>query len=213
MSAPAELPDVLPIFPLGGAILLPRGRLPLNIFEPRYLQMVDDVLRSDHRLIGMIQPRVEGDRRRLYHIGCAGRLVAFSETGDGRYLISLRGISRFRLLDVRDGFTPYLRGQVAWDAFAADTGAPETDPGLDRERLRALVGDYLGRLGIDMSLEELDDGEDEHVINALAMVCPFPADEKQALLEAPGLAARRKALMALLEIHAHARNDEEDRLQ
>lgn len=207
-----ELPDVLPIFPLGGAILLPRGRLPLNIFEPRYLQMIDDTLRSDHRLVGMIQPRVEGDRTRLYHVGCAGRLVAFSETGDGRYLITLRGVSRFRLLDVRDGFTPYLRGQVAWDDFAADLGAPETDPGLDRDRLRALVATYLGRLGIEMDLEDLDDGEDEQIINALSMVCPFPTDEKQALLEAASLADRRKALMALLEMHTHAR-DEEDRLQ
>ena len=123
------LPDTVPLFPLPGAVLLPRTRLPLHIFEPRYLQMLDDALRSGERLIGMIQPEGDG----LSAIGCAGRVVAFSETGDGRMMISLRAISRFRLVEVIEGFTPYLRGRVDWSPFKADR-APSVPPDQDFDR-------------------------------------------------------------------------------
>ena len=122
----ADLPEVIPVFPLPGALLLPRARLPLNIFEPRYLAMLDDVLRSDHRLIGMVQP-YEGPapQPKLHVIGCAGRVTSLSETEDGRYLIALTGVSRFRIGGELDGFTPYRRIRAEWPDFAADLGPAE----------------------------------------------------------------------------------------
>jgi len=122
-----DLPDTIPVFPLSGALLLPRARLPLHIFEPRYLQMVDDTLKTRHRLIGMIQPREvpAAAEKRLHAIGCAGRLTGFSETEDGRYMITLSGLSRFRVLQEVQGFAPYRRCQVDWAPFVDRLGQPE----------------------------------------------------------------------------------------
>jgi hypothetical protein len=196
-----DLPEVIPLFPLPGALLLPRARLPLHIFEPRYLAMLEDCMKTPARLIGMIQPRsLPGGETRLSAIGCAGRLTGFSETEDGRYMITLTGLSRFRLLDeVQGGFTPYRRGRVDWSSFGRDLGAAETDPGLDRPEFMALLARFftLRKLGSDWT--NLREADDEMLINALSMLLPFATEDKQALLEAPSLVTRRETLVTLIE--------------
>ncbi|MDO5612627.1 MAG: LON peptidase substrate-binding domain-containing protein [Paracoccus sp. (in: a-proteobacteria)] len=204
-----DLPEWLPLFPLPGVLLLPRARLPLQIYEPRYLQMLDDVLKADNRLIGVIQPSGEDE---LAPIGCAGRVTGFTETEDGRYMISLRGVSRFRLTDADEGFAPYLKGRADWSDYAHDTGPAETDPGFDRasliDRLRRLMDQH------EMSADwnSMAEAGDETLVNALSMALPFEASEKQALLEAPTLPERRKMLSSLIEFALHD-SGKEERLQ
>lgn len=198
MNRRADLPDILPIFPLPGAVVLPRGRLPLNIFEPRYLAMFDDALKTDGRLIGMIQPAV-ADGSRLHAIGCAGRITQFTETDDHRYMIQLSGISRFRILEEIDGFTPYRRVKAGWDSFERDLGRSEKDPGLDRERFLELLARYFDVADLRTDWGSLKEAEDELLINSLSMLCPFDAEDKQALLEAPSLTTRRETLVTLME--------------
>ncbi len=202
MIKPADLPDVIPVFPLPGALLLPRGRLPLHIFEPRYLAMLSDCLKTDHRIIGMIQPReVPGTaERKLHAIGCAGRLTAFSETEDGRYMITLTGLSRFRLREELPGFQPYRRCAVDWAPFARDLGPAETDPGFRRDDFLDLLSRFFTAQGLASDWGSLREAETELLINSLSMLCPFEPADKQALLEAPSLATRRETLVALLEI-------------
>ena len=198
--APADLPDTIPVFPLPGALLLPRGRLPLNIFEPRYLAMLDDALKSEHRLIGMVQP-YEDDARppRLHTIGCAGRVTSLSETEDGRYLIVLSGTSRFRIRGELDGFTPYRRVDAKWDDFHADLDGPE-DPGkFDQQAFMDLLQKYFDTAGLSSDWESMQEAEPEMLINSLSMMCPFAVEEKQALLEAPALSDRLDTLRALMQ--------------
>lgn len=201
MMSSADLPGTIPIFPLPGALLLPRARLPLHIFEPRYLAMLDDALKTPHRLIGMVQPReVPGsDEKRLHSIGCAGRVTQFSETEDGRYLITLSGMSRFRIREEVGGFTPYRRCDVSWDGFSADLGPTEVDRGFDRPRFLDLLGRYFEALSLSTDWSSLKEAEDELMINSLSMLCPFDPEEKQALLEAPSLTTRRETLVTLIE--------------
>jgi uncharacterized protein len=195
-----ELPEKIPLFPLPGALLLPRARLPLQIFEPRYLAMLDDTLKTPERLIGMIQPRPTPDGgQALAAIGCAGRVTAFSETDDGRYMITLTGISRFRLLREISGFTPYLSGQVRWDGFERDRGPEETDPGFNRVAFLDLLRRYFMEEQLSTDWDSLKDAEDELMINSLSMLCPFESEDKQALLEAPSLQTRRETLVTLME--------------
>ncbi len=207
----SDLPDTIPVFPLPGALLLPRARLPLHIFEPRYLAMLEDTMKTRHRLIGMIQPReVPGsDARRLQSIGCAGRLTAFSETEDGRYMITLSGISRFRLLREVPGFAPYIRADVAWSGFERDLGPPEHDSAFEREPFLTLLGRYFASQNLSTDWGSLREAEDELLINSLSMLCPFPPEDKQALLEAPSLQTRRETLVTLLEFALRGGNDEE----
>lgn len=202
MDKYGDLPDTIAIFPLPGALLLPRARLPLHIFEPRYLAMIDDCLKTKHRLIGMIQPREvpEGQERRLSAIGCAGRLTGFSETEDGRYMITLSGLSRFRVREEVQGFTPYRRCLVEWSAFTRDTGREEQDEGLDRKVFLALLGRYFQAMELSTEWSSLNDAEPELLINSLSMLCPFSPEDKQALLEAPSLGTRRETLVTLIEI-------------
>jgi Lon protease-like protein len=195
MFKASDLPEILPIFPLAGALLLPRGHLPLHLFEPRYLQMFEDALKTPMRMIGMVQPRdIPGgsDRPVLHQIGCAGRITAFSEAGDGRYMITLTGISRFRILDELDGFAPYGRAHPNWLDFARDLGQPEKDPEFDRDHFLDVLGRYFASEELDTDWESLRGAGDEMLINSLAMLCPFEAEDKQALLEAPTLATRRE---------------------
>ncbi len=195
----ADLPDVVPIFPLPGALLLPRARLPLNIFEPRYLAMLDDTLKSDHRLIAMIQPMGEGGSPpRLHRIGCAGRVTSFSETEDGRYLIALSGVSRFRIEEELEGFTPYRRVRPLWADFEADLSGPERDKGFDRTEFLDLLKLYFEACNLSSDWGSLQDAPVEMLINSLSIMCPFSVEEKQALLEAPRLGDRRDTLTALL---------------
>ncbi|MEN9409879.1 MAG: hypothetical protein RL216_1853 [Pseudomonadota bacterium] len=189
------------MFPLPGALLLPRGRLPLHIFEPRYLAMIEDCLKTKHRLIGMIQPReVPGTgEKRLNAIGCAGRLTGFSETEDGRYMITLSGISRFRVRDEVTGFAPYRRCSVDWGGFGRDLGPTEEDPGFRREEFLALLGRYFAAQNLSTDWSSLKEAETELLINSLSMLCPFGPEDKQALLEAPSLSTRRETLVTLIE--------------
>jgi len=196
----ADLPEVMPIFPLPGALLLPRARLPLNIFEPRYLAMLDDTLKTEHRLIGMVQPIEDsGSPPRLQKIGCAGRVTSLSETEDGRYLIALTGVSRFRIREELEGFTPYRRVRPEWPDFAADLKGPESDPGFDRDRFLTLLGRYFEVQHLSSDWDSLREADTEMLINSLSIMCPFAVEEKQALLEAPRLGDRRDTLVALLE--------------
>ncbi len=201
MTSTADLPATIPVFPLPGALLLPRARLPLHIFEPRYLAMLDDTLKTDHRLIGMVQPRsVPGsDTKKLQGIGCAGRVTQFSETEDGRYMITLSGICRYRLKREVSGFTPYLKADVVWDGFDRDLGDEETDPGFDRDRFLDLLGRFFDDRNLSTDWDSLKGAEDELLINSLSMLCPFEPEDKQALLEAPSLSTRRETLVTLIE--------------
>lgn len=200
MKKPYDLPDTIPVFPLPGALLLPRARLPLHIFEPRYLQMLDDCMKTPARLIGMIQTReVPSGEKRLHAIGCAGRLTGFSETEDGRYMISLTGISRFRVREEVQGFTPYRRCTVDWAPFARDLGGPEEDKGFQRAPFLDLLGRYFESQGLSTDWSSLKEAESELLINSLSMLCPFPPEDKQALLEAPSLTTRRETMVTLIE--------------
>ncbi|WP_424975878.1 LON peptidase substrate-binding domain-containing protein [Dinoroseobacter sp. S124A] len=207
----ADLPETIPVFPLPGALLLPRARLPLHIFEPRYLAMLEDALKTPHRLIGMVQPReVPGSKdRRLHHIGCAGRVSAFSETEDGRYMITLSGISRFRVSREVSGFTPYLKADVDWEDFGRDLGKTEQDVGFERDRFLSLLRRFFEDQEMQTDWDSLSEAEDELLINSLSMLCPFNPEDKQALLEAPSLSTRRETLVTLIEFALRGGNSEE----
>ena len=198
----ADLPDTIPIFPLPGALMLPRTRLPLHVFEPRYLAMIEDCLKTKHRLIGMIQPReVPGTgEMRLQQIGCSGRLTGFSETEDGRYMVTLSGMSRFRVKEEVQGFTPYRRCTVDWGPFHRDLAREEEiDAGFDRKAFLAVLGRYLTTMNLSTDWSSLKEAETELLINSLSMLCPFSPEDKQALLEAPSLSTRRETLVTLIE--------------
>ena len=200
MTKSIDLPDIVPVFPLPGALLLPRSRLPLHLFEPRYLQMLEDVMKTSHSLIGMIQPYdAPGQNGKLHSIGCSGRLTAFSETEDGRYMITLSGMSRFRIVKEVEGFTPYRRCEVAWNGFDRDLGPTETDDQFDRAEFLNLLGRFFDDRGLSTDWESLQEAEDELLINSLSMLCPFDPEDKQALLEAPSLSTRRETLVTLIE--------------
>ncbi len=215
MLSKSDLPDTVPVFPLPGALLLPRSRLPLHIFEPRYLAMIEDCMKTPARLIGMIQPRngkMEGDPK-LHSIGCAGRLTAFSETEDGRYMITLSGVSRFRVKEEINGFTPYRRCKVSWDGFDRDLGPTEHDPGLNRETFFPALRSFFEAEELRTDWDSLEDAEDELLINSLSMLCPFEPEDKQALLEAPSLETRRETLVTLIQFALRGGAHGEDPLQ
>ncbi len=203
MFKPADLPDRIPLFPLPGALLLPRAHLPLSIFEPRYLAMIEDALATPHRLIGMVQPQgseQEGDHDPpLHHVGCAGRIMAFVETEDGRYRITLGGVARFRATAIQDGFKPYLMAQVDWREFEHDLDKPGPDPEFDRRHFLDVLGKFLSASGTGSDWASLEKAEDELLINSMAMMFPFDHEEKQALLESRTLADRRRTLITLME--------------
>ncbi len=210
MIKPADLPDTIPVFPLPGALLLPRARLPLHIFEPRYLQMLDDAMKTPTRLIGMIQPReVPGGKSKLHAIGCAGRLTGFSETEDGRYMITLSGISRFRVVSEVEGFTPYRRCTVDWQPFSRDLGEPEADHAFRRDGFLSLLGRYFQAMELSTDWGSLKEADPELLINSLSMLCPFQPEDKQALLEAPSLPTRRETLVTLMEFALRGGGEDE----
>lgn len=211
MLSAADLPDTIPVFPLPGALLLPRARLPLHIFEPRYLAMLDDTLKTSHRLIGMVQPReVPGSNsNKLHSIGCAGRVTAFSETEDGRYMITLSGASRYRIKREVGGFTPYIRADVDWSGFERDLGHAEKDDGIDRQHLMEILKRFFEAKGLSTDWDSLKEADCELLINSLSMLCPFELEDKQALLEAPSLRTRRETLVTLIEFALRGGNNEE----
>lgn len=199
---PSELPRLLPLFPLEGALLLPRGAMPLNVFEPRYLAMVDRALAGD-RMIGMIQPLPDGPNLAhpaLYGVGCAGRITQYAETGDGRYLISLTGICRFRLLDEVVDDEPFRLANVEYAPFAGDLALEPDDLSIDRAALLATLRKYAERNNYAVDWESVNKAPTLALIDALAMASPFGPREKQALLEAVDPAARADVLMAIAEV-------------
>ena len=198
-----DLPRVVPIFPLPGVLLLPGGRLPLNIFEPRYLAMVRDAL-SGERTIGMIQPCAEAPdvgAARVYETGCAGRVTAFSETDDGRYLITLTGVIRF---DVERELPPiegYRRVVADYGRFRGDLEEEASE--IDRERFLETLGCYFEANGIEGDWAAIEEAGDAALVTSLAMICPFAASEKQALLEAMSLPERARTMTAIMEMAVH----------
>ncbi len=194
-----DLPETIAVFPLPGAILLPRARLPLHIFEPRYLAMIEDCLKSDRRMLGMIQPRSgTGAVPSLSSVGCAGRITSFSETEDGRFMITLTGISRFRVVEEVVGFTPYRRCKVDWQPFALDLHGEDTDADFPRQDFLEKLSRYFKARSLGVDWATLKEAEDELLVNALAMLCPFAPEEKQALLEAQSLGDRRRVMETLI---------------
>lgn len=181
-------------------MLLPRGRLPLNIFEPRYLAMTDHALKTS-RMIGMIRPRHDDDvNPPLYTVGCAGRITSFSETGDGRYLITLTGVSRFRLTREEITATGFRLGEVDWSPYALDQEEIADESPALRDRIVDLLMKYLDEVGLSADWDSIEGASAETIVNSISMSCPFDADEKQALLEASTIAERAETLIALMEM-------------
>ena len=204
-----DLPKVLPIFPLGGTLLLPGGRLPLNIFEPRYLAMFDDAMASN-RLIGMIQPVEESGQQdvpKIYETGCAGRITSFTETDDGRYLVTLSGLIRF---DVGRELPSdsYRLIEPGYERFRGDM--TEDTGAIDRERLVEVLGAYFEANSIEGDWEAIEQTGDERLVTSLAMICPLGAPEKQALLEAMTLTERAETLTAIMEMATHGNDGDSE---
>jgi Lon protease-like protein len=195
-----DLPDTLAVFPLSGALLFPRWSLPLNIFEPRYLNMIDDAM-SGSRMIGMIQPATD-DRTypALTSVGCAGRLTSYSETDDGRYLISLTGVCRFRVASELDEKTPYRQVKPDWSPYVEDLKEPDLSGVPERAELGGALKKYVSMNAMDVDWDAVETAPIETLVNALSAGCPFPPMEKQALIEAPDVPARCRALIALLDM-------------
>jgi Lon protease-like protein len=204
-KGPEALPDLIAVFPLPGALLLPRGQMPLNIFEPRYLAMIEDTLRSSHRVIGMIQPDpahpgADQNKPNLFRVGCAGRVTQFAESGDGRYLIQLTGIARFRIEEELPVSTLYRQCRVSYQPFVDDFVARKGEEQVDRKALlRALTG-FLKANNLKADWDGIENAPNEALVNALAMMSPYDVAEKQAMLEAPDLKTRAEILVAVTEI-------------
>ena len=206
-DATMALPSQIPIFPLPNALLLPEGQLPLNIFEPRYLAMVEDALGTPGRLIGMVQP--VDDAGELFGIGCAGRISYFKETGDGRFMIALNGVCRFRLAGHRLTERGYRLADVTWDEFRSDLG--DGEGGIaDRDHMFAVMRRYFDTQGFEADWEQIERSDDSAILNTLAMVCPFDVAEKQALLEAEGMRRRADLLIAMMEMALHGDEGQND---
>ncbi len=204
-KGPDDLPDVIPVFPLPGALLLPRGQIPLNIFEPRYLAMTDEALRRGSRLIGMIQPDPvhtgpDQSRPQLFRVGCVGRITQLAESGDGRYLIQLTGVARFRIEEELAADTPYRQCRVTYRPFIDDFTARKGEDEVDRAALLRALTDFLKANNLKADWEGIENAPNEALVNALAMMSPYGTAEKQAMLEAPDLKTRAEILVALTEI-------------
>jgi Lon protease-like protein len=214
---PKDIPDLIPVFPLPRALLLPRTELPLNIFEPRYLQMIEDAIQGD-RVIGMIQPNEPEENASkvppLYQIGCAGRITTFAETGDGRYQVVLTGIARFRVIEEVSVTTPYRQCKVDYNVFAEDLVQGVGEDEVDREALLKTLANYLAANSIEADWSGITQAPTEALVNGLSLMSPFGVREKQALLEARDLRHRAELLVAATEITlAAGETDENGTLQ
>jgi len=202
---PAYLPEIIPVFPLPGALLLPRGQMPLNIFEPRYLAMVDDSFRDGHRLIGMIQPDIahspkDSDKPALFRVGCVGRITQLAESGDGRYILELTGVARFKVVEELEVLTAYRQCKVDFFAFTNDFTARLGEDEVNREALLVALADFLKANNLKVDWEGVESAPNEALVNALAMMSPYGPAEKQAMLEAPDLKTRAEILIAVTEM-------------
>ncbi|WP_420391406.1 LON peptidase substrate-binding domain-containing protein [Acuticoccus sp.] len=213
----ADVPSVVPVFPLSGALLLPRAHLPLNIFEPRYVTMIDDVMAGE-RVIGMVQPRFDGDGEaddevpELCAVGALGRVVSYQESGDGRYLIQLGGVCRFRILEELRSGTPYRRCRIDAQPFAGDLASSRSDGAVDRDALIRAFQSYLDANDLEADWKSVRSASNEALVNTLAMMSPYGPAEKQALLEAPDLASRAATLVAITEMEVARQSGDEPRL-
>lgn len=208
-----QLPETLPIFPLSGVLLLPGGKLPLNIFEPRYLAMIFDAL-AGHRMIGMVQPVQPGGfagdglpsddgRPKIHRVGCAGRISSFNETEDGRLLLALSGVCRFEIVrELEPAQGGYRRVSAVFSPYRGDLDHAEETVALDRERLMAALAAFFRARNLSTDWDAVKQAADTNLVTSLAMALPFGPAEKQALLEAADTAARAKLLVALLEMAA-----------
>ena len=212
---PADLPGVLPVFPLPGALLLPRGELPLNVFEPRYLAMIDDVLKT-HRLIAMIQPALKADEAEatppLESVGCAGRITQIAETGDGRYMLALTGVARCRIVGELAVLTPYRQCEIDFTEFQEDFATSSGEASVDRAAVLQTLKKFAEANKLRIDWDEVKQAPIEILVNALSMMSPFGPGEKQALLEARDLKARADVLIAITEIEL-ARREAPTQLQ
>jgi Lon protease-like protein len=199
----ADLPRRLPVFPLPGALLLPRSQLPLNIFEPRYLQMISDAM-SGERLIGMIQPEDEKSdllgRPGLCKVGCAGRITSYAETPDSRILVQLTGIARFQIVSELVTVTPYRQVETDFEPYADDLAKDHGEAGVDRQGLLKAFKDYLDANGLKADWDQVKEASNEVLVNTLSLLAPYSARDKQALLEAQDLKTRADVLVALTEM-------------
>lgn len=215
----SDLPGTLPIFPLAGALLLPRGVLPLNIFEPRYVAMVDAALRSGDRLIGMIQPQTvgaadAGTNPAIHDIGCAGRITGFNETDDGRILMTLTGICRFKVTQELNAMTPFRQVKADYGPFANDLEAGSGELDVSRTELLDVVRRYLEANNLQADWDAIEQSSNEALVNSLSMISPFGPQEKQAMLEADSLEQRNQILIALAEMAlAQTQADDDATLQ
>tara|TARA_A100001011_G_C14111083_1_gene757037 strand:+ start:121 stop:783 length:663 start_codon:yes stop_codon:yes gene_type:complete len=201
----SDYPKNIPIFPLSGVLLLPKSRLPLNIFEPKYLKMIEDVLKTDHRFIGMIQPNsskndIKSSSANLNNVGCAGRLISFTETEDSRYLITLSGVSRFNYIRNVDTFKTYIKGEVDWSNYKDDDLIEKLPSSFNKEEFLEIISEYFKITNLQTDWESLKKAGDELLINSLSILCPFEDDEKQALLEAKTIRERVNVLTTLMEM-------------
>ncbi|WP_299818408.1 LON peptidase substrate-binding domain-containing protein [uncultured Roseibium sp.] len=214
----ADLPPILPVFPLPGALLLPRTQLPLNIFEQRYIDMVDAAL-GGNRLIGVVQPSPDSnaddqDNPVLASVGCVGRLTSFQETGDGRYLITLQGVTRFALGKEKSSYSGFRQVECDFAPFAHDLKCGEGEEDVDRHGLLKTLRDYLDANNLEADWRSVSEAETEVLVNALCMMCPYGPQEKQALLEARDLKTRAETLIAITEMDlAKSQNDGGSTLQ
>ena len=199
----AEMPGVIAVFPLAGALLLPRGQMPLNIFEPRYLALIDDAMRS-HRIFGMVQPRPDPggqqEKPALSKVGCAGRITQLAETGDGRYVLTLSGIARFGVLEEVAAVTPYRQCRVTFDPYEIDFEPGAGEEEVDRDGLINALRCFAKVNKLQVDWDSINDAPNEALVNALSMMSPFGAPEKQALLEARTLKLRADVLIAISEM-------------
>ena len=201
---PGELPEIVPVFPLPGALLLPRSQMPLNIFEPHYLAMVDDALRDGHRLIGMIQPDISHSKDEarpvFFRVGCVGRITQLAESGDGRYILELTGISRFKVVEELTVLTAYRQCRVDFFSYANDFSARKGEDAVDRPALLEVLTDFVKANNLKVDWEGIESAPNEALVNGLAAISPYGPAEKQAMLEAPDLKTRAEILIAVTEM-------------
>ena len=202
-----KLPDIIPIFPLKGVVMFPDTYLPLNIFEPRYLKMIDQAISNENRLIGMIQPKNSNESEEnssFYSVGCAGKIIKFEETEDNRYLITLKGLSRFNLLSETTNDKNFMEANIDWENFSKDLNINEISS--DFSTLKTALKKYFKSKNIRANMDAIDTFNDYNFVDQITMICPFENNEKQLLLETTSILKREKLLQTILDSYISEEN-------